>query len=161
MPQRRNLWLSRKSAFTVRWQGGDGPSACRELCTFSPFNNRESGTTGLWATLACVVIGLSGRHREKQSSSIQQAKLLKTMKSVHLRHYLCFAYFIFWSLKLFHVSPIHDNLRCCSAVFWPTQQHTEAHLVRKNLSAPYPSKNVYADMHSGGTRHDALCSTFW
>lgn len=120
--------FSRKSVFTVRWQGGDGLLACRELCTFSPFNNRECGTTSLWASLACVVVGLSGQLREKQSSCIQQAKLLKTMKSVHLRHYLCFAYFIFWSLKLFHVSPIRDNLRCCSRHYFGPHNNTRKHV---------------------------------
>lgn len=76
----------------------------------------------------CVVVGLSGQLREKQSSCIQQAKLLKTMKSVHLRHYLCFAYFIFWSLKLFHVSPIRDNLRCCSRHYFGPHNNTRKHV---------------------------------
>lgn len=89
--------FSRKSAFTVRWQGGDGLLACRELCTFSPFNNRECGTTGLWASLACVVVGLSGQLREKQSSCIQQWKvsIWDTICALHTLFFDLWSYFMF------------------------------------------------------------------
>lgn len=51
--------------------------ACKELCCQIEAVYKVCGRTGLWVTLACVIVGLPASCREEQSYNIQSADVKK------------------------------------------------------------------------------------